>query len=89
MFRVTASRAANAVNVSVLLNMLKKVLGTACHVNYCVVFNAKRRLFSCNQTGVQKMLSEFVLHIGVNLYSEEIKEDPIILVFLMTPHTNF
>lgn len=75
-------------NVRLLLNMLKKVLGTACHVNYCVVFTAKRRMFSCNQTGVQKM-SEFVLNIGVNLYSEEIKKDPIFLVFLITPHTNF
>jgi len=50
-------------------------------VNYCVVFTAKRRMLSCNQTGVQKVLSEFVLHIGVNLYCEEIKKDPIILVF--------
>lgn len=58
-------------------------------MNYCVVFTSKRRMFSCNQTGVQKILSEFVLHIGVNLYSEEIEKDPIILVFLIAPHTNF
>lgn len=58
-------------------------------MNYCVVFTAKRRMFSCNQTGVQKILSEFVLHIGVNLYSEEIKKDSIILVFLVAPHMYF
>jgi hypothetical protein len=46
-------------------------------------------MFSCNQTGVQKILSEFVLHIGVNLYSEEIKKDPVILVFLVASHMNF
>ena len=71
---MTASRAANAANIRLRLNMLKKVLGTACHVNYCVVFTAKRRMLSCYQTGVQKILSEFVLHIGVNLYCEEIRK---------------
>jgi hypothetical protein len=58
-------------------------------VNYCVVFTAKRRMFSCNQTGVQKILSEIVVHIGVNLYSEEIKKDSFTLVFLVAPHMNF
>jgi hypothetical protein len=33
-------------------------------------------MFSYNQTGVQKILSEFALHIGVNLYCKEIKKGP-------------
>lgn len=89
MFRVTTSRAAKANNVRLLLNMLKKVVGTACHVNYCTVFTEKRHMFSCNQRCVQKFLSEFALCIGVNLYCKEIKKDPIILASVIAPHTNF
>ena len=57
-------------------------------MNYCVVFTARRRTFSCNQTGVQKILSEFVLHIGVNLYSEEIKKGPNYPSFFVATHTH-
>ena len=45
------------------------MLGKVSIVSYCIFLLKKRLMFSCNWTYVQKMLSDCVLRVGVNLWS--------------------
>jgi hypothetical protein len=46
-----------------------------------------RNSFSRNRTGFEKVMSECVLHLGLNMWRQKKKLCPIILIALIAHHT--